>query len=128
MTIHCTAVITCTNLIGDFSGYGIVWYYPEGIANILSLARVRKADFKVTYSSQEGNVFEVTRSNERTRISKESEKGLFYFDTSLYAKQDAVFITTLEDKQYKYTNRDYLQAKLARNIQKIIGRPSTQQF
>jgi hypothetical protein len=49
-------------------------------------------------------------------------------DASLCAKQDAVFITTVEDKQYKYTNRDYLQATLARKIQKIIGRPSTQQF
>jgi hypothetical protein len=42
MTIHCTAGITRANLIGDLPGYGTVGYHLEGIANILSLARVRK--------------------------------------------------------------------------------------
>jgi hypothetical protein len=46
MTIHCTAGITRTNLIGDFPGYGTVWYHPEGITNILSPARARKAGLK----------------------------------------------------------------------------------
>ena len=39
-----------------------------------------------------------------------------------------MLITTVADNQYKYSNRDYSRASLARKIQKIIGRPSTQQF
>jgi hypothetical protein len=37
LDIHCNAVVATTNLVGDFSGYGTVWYHPRGIANILSL-------------------------------------------------------------------------------------------
>jgi hypothetical protein len=42
MDIHCNAGITSTNLIGDLPGYGKVWYHPNDIANILSLARVKE--------------------------------------------------------------------------------------
>jgi hypothetical protein len=38
MHIQCTAGTTSTNMMGDLDGYGPVWYYPEGIANILSLS------------------------------------------------------------------------------------------
>ena len=63
MHIHCTAGVTRTNTIGDLPGYGTVWYHPSGIANILSLARVRKAGYDVTYSSKDGNVFKVTKKD-----------------------------------------------------------------
>jgi N-acetylmuramoyl-L-alanine amidase len=41
MDIHCNAGATSTNLVGDLPGYGEVWYHPNGIANILSLAGVK---------------------------------------------------------------------------------------
>ena len=31
-----------TELEGNLSGYGTVWYHPNGIANILSLGWVQK--------------------------------------------------------------------------------------
>jgi hypothetical protein len=40
MDIHwCNAGVTRTDLIGNLPGYGIIWYHPNGIASILSLAR-----------------------------------------------------------------------------------------
>jgi len=42
MRIHCNASITTTTLMGDLPGYGKVWFHPQGIANILSLARVKE--------------------------------------------------------------------------------------
>ena len=45
-------------LVGDLSGYGTVWYHPDGIANILSLAEVQK-QFHVTYDSSKQNEFVV---------------------------------------------------------------------
>ena len=39
---------------------------------------------------------------------------------------DIVLETTVEDKIYKYTVREYSNAKNARELQNIIGRPSTQ--
>jgi hypothetical protein len=46
MDIHCNAGVTSTNLVGgDLPGYGEVWYNPNGIANILSLSRVKERGF-----------------------------------------------------------------------------------
>ena len=40
MKINCNAGSTVTNLIGDFSGFGEVWFIPNGIANFISLGKV----------------------------------------------------------------------------------------
>jgi hypothetical protein len=61
MDIHCNAGVTSTDLIGDYPGYGTVWYYPKGIANILSLSRVKNNGFCVTYDSVNGNEFIVSK-------------------------------------------------------------------
>jgi hypothetical protein len=37
-------------------------------------------------------------------------------------------VNTVSENQSQYTNRDYNRAVLARNIQKMIGRPSTRAF
>eukprot|EP00536_Pseudo-nitzschia_multiseries_P013933 jgi/Psemu1/36916/gm1.36916_g len=39
MNIHCNAgVPTTTSLIADLPGFGVVWFYANGLANVLSLA------------------------------------------------------------------------------------------
>jgi hypothetical protein len=38
MNIRCNAGMKSTNMMGYLSGYGWVWYFPDGIANILSLS------------------------------------------------------------------------------------------
>ena len=47
MHIRCNAGEKSTNMRGHLSGYGWVWYFPDGIANILSLSRV-KEKYRVT--------------------------------------------------------------------------------
>jgi hypothetical protein len=42
MDIHCNAGVTSTNLVGNLPGYGTVWCHPNGIANILSLNKVKE--------------------------------------------------------------------------------------
>jgi hypothetical protein len=42
MNIHCNAGVTTMNLVGDLAGYGEAWFHKDGIANILSLARVEE--------------------------------------------------------------------------------------
>ena len=56
MFIHCTAGVAKTNLIGDLPRYGTVWYHPNGIANILSLSKV-KEKYRVTFDSDINNQF-----------------------------------------------------------------------
>ena len=42
MSIHCNAGTTSTNKVGDLPGVGTVWYHENGIANILSLAKIKE--------------------------------------------------------------------------------------
>jgi len=42
MNIHCFASVTSTNLVGEFPGYGAMWFHPNGIGNILSHAHMKE--------------------------------------------------------------------------------------
>jgi hypothetical protein len=79
LPIHTQAGKTVTKLRGTVPGYGKVWYCPDGIANILSLAHVAKTR-TVTFNSSHGNQFEVTKADGSKRIFKQSQHGLYYFD------------------------------------------------
>jgi hypothetical protein len=79
LTIHAQAGKAVTKLRGTVPGYGKVWYCPNCIANILSLAHVAKTRL-VTFNSTKGNQFKVTKDNGSTQIFKQSEHGLFYYD------------------------------------------------
>jgi len=56
-----------------------VWFCPDGIANILSLANVAKT-MEVKFDSSNGNQFEVTKADGKKRIFTQSEHGLYYYD------------------------------------------------
>jgi len=42
LTLDCNAGKAIVTLKGDLKVYGTVWYYPKGIANILSLYKVQE--------------------------------------------------------------------------------------
>jgi len=42
LSLHCNASIAMVNKVGDLPGYGTVWFYEDGIANILSVNNVKK--------------------------------------------------------------------------------------
>ena len=131
MYIHCTAGVTRTNLVGELPGYGTVWFHPDGIANILSLARV-KTKYRITFDSDESNEFIVHKPDGTTRNFKESSRGLYYHDTSIavteVARTGSVLVTTVADNASNYTHTDYSRALLARKTQQIIGRPSVRDY
>ena len=129
MEIHCNAGIASTNLVGDLAGYGTVWYHPNGIANILSLSRVKEHGYRVTYDSEGGNKFTVDKLDGTSRVFNESERGLFFLDASdPVSTAGTVMINTVANNKVGYTNRAYARAVMARNIQKMIGRPTTKEF
>jgi hypothetical protein len=125
MDIHCNAGVTSTNLVGDLPGYGEVWFNPNGIANILSLSRVKQRGFRVTFDSENGNEFHVHKPNGTTRVFQQSNRGLYYMDTQATG---ITLINTVEGNKSNFTNRDYSRAMLARKVQNIIGRPSDRTF
>jgi len=61
---------------GDLKGYGTVWYYPNGIANILSLYNVQKKQ-RITYDSSDGTGFTVHKEYGTSHVFK-PKKGLFF--------------------------------------------------
>ena len=79
LTIHTQAGKAVTKLKGTVPGYGMVWFCPDGIANILSLANVSKT-MDVKFDSTNGNQFEVTKKDGKIRVFKQSEHGLYYHD------------------------------------------------
>jgi hypothetical protein len=78
LTIHTQAGKAVTKLRGTVPGYGEVWFCPDGIANILSLANVAKTRL-VKFDSTNGNQFDVTREDGSIRTFKQSEHGLYYY-------------------------------------------------
>ena len=56
LNIFCNAGKRTNNMVGELEGYGIVWYYADGIANILLLYRISQRSH-VTYDSHEENFF-----------------------------------------------------------------------
>ena len=120
MKITCQAGTKKTKTIGDLPGFPEpVWHTPGGIVNVLSLASMRK-HYAVTYDgSSEAPGFRV-RTNAGVLLFKESEKGLYYYDTnsSHSPPPQHAFVSTVDQQRESFTNRQYHQAKLAREIQK----------
>jgi hypothetical protein len=127
MDIHCNAGVTSTKLVGDLPGYGTVWYHPNGIANILSLARMKERGYKVTYDSDDDNSFKVLKPDGTMRIFSQSDRGLYYMDTATN-NDGLALVNTVADNRSRYTRRDYSRAVYARKLQAIIGRPNTRHY
>jgi len=105
LTLHYNAGKVSVTQKGDLRGYGTVWYYPEGIANILSLSKVQKKH-RITFDSADGARFSVHKEDGSTHVFKPSKKGLFFSDV----KSDVVLINTVDSIKNKYTVKEYSNA------------------
>jgi len=95
MNIHCNAGMASTSMVGDLPGYGTVWYHPEDITNILSLARIIEKGYHVTFDSKDGdNKFIVNKPNGGTPCIQ-SHCGLYY--TDMKQSNGTALVTTVEE-------------------------------
>ena len=85
--------MTIVDKVGDLLGYGTVWFYEDGIANILSLNNVKKK-YHVTYDGTACDCFEVHKSDGTKHVFRPLKKGLFYSSVNI----DEVLLTTVNDK------------------------------
>ena len=86
MNIQCNTGHQSTNMIGNLPGYGMVWYNPNSIANILSLHCVA-SKYHVVFDSHGGGAnqnnpdeagsFVVTKPNGTIFEFKASPGGLY---------------------------------------------------
>ena len=102
LTIFSTGGKSFTDKIGDLPGFGTVWFHEKGIANILSLALVKRK-YRVTYDSQNGNTFDVYINDQDVRKFYESDTGLYYSDMRYHTDRDAnVLVNTVSENKTKY--------------------------
>ena len=81
----------------------------------------------VTYDSALDNTFYVHKTEKIIQFL-EAGRRLYYFNTAYRAEECTTLATTVDDNKYKFSAYYYTKAKLARDIQRRIGRPSTQDF
>ena len=133
--ISCNVGVKTTNLMGELPGYGMVWFYPDGIVNILLLSRV-KDKCRVTYDSTVDNVFHVHKHDKILKF-REATRHLYYFDTNarfedfdveVSDSEGSVLINTVEENASRFSAYDFNKAQQARQLQCRIGRPSTAHF
>jgi hypothetical protein len=126
MRINSHGGTSITNQQGDLPGYGTVWYDPAGIANILSLSKV-KQKFRVTYDSAASDTFIVHKPGGTDRQFSPAAMGLYFFDTAMTPEAN-VLVTTVAEKSSNYKTMDVQADVMARKIQLILGNPSTRDF
>lgn len=127
LTIWCNARTKTTNWKRKLPGYGWVWYYPDDIANILSLSRVKQR-YRVTFDSAADNCFIVHKDDKKIMRFKEAPRRLYYFDTANRGKTGNMLITTVENNSSRLSAYDFNHAEKSRSLQRRIGRPSTKDF
>ena len=76
---------------------GLVWYHPNGIANILSISKIAN-HFRIIYDNWGSNEFEEHESAGIIRSFVEYPRGLFYMDINNYQVYYAL-MTKVADKE-----------------------------
>eukprot|EP00536_Pseudo-nitzschia_multiseries_P005407 jgi/Psemu1/12510/gm1.12510_g len=98
MNIHCnSAGVSKTNLIADLLGFGVVWFYAKGLANVLSLALVSD-QYQVTMDTSIDDAIYVHKEHNGTVLALE----------------------TVEGKANSLSALDCSRAKKARDMQEIL--------
>ena len=130
LQIFCNAGSTYTNMVGDLEGYCTVWYYPEGIVNILSLDIVSRK-YYVQYDSRTTGKFVIWENDGSVRDFTPGPKGVYNCD---YSKTKGVLLTmegeeqasettinTVKENLKQFNQRQVKVATAARKFQDSVG-------
>eukprot|EP00536_Pseudo-nitzschia_multiseries_P010661 jgi/Psemu1/26659/gm1.26659_g len=125
MNIHCNSGVSKTNLIADLPGFGVVWFYADGLANVLSLALVSD-QYRVIVDISIDNALYVHKDG-GTRRFKRSTCNLYYCDMREH-NGTVLALDTVEGKANSYSALNCSRAKKARDMQEILGFPTAQEL
>jgi hypothetical protein len=116
-----------TKKIANVPGYGMVWYDKTAIANIFGLSELKKKH-RVTYDSEKEDAF-IVHMNNNTLKFECNPKGLYTDKVSdEYLKKESHLINTVKENRVGYTQRQFEQAKRARELSHIVGTPTIESF
>jgi len=117
-----------SSLIGDIKNFGTVWYNPNLLANVFSLAAVRKL-CRITMDTDVEPALCVHRADGSVMKFGEYKTGFYYHDAAAAAPKtnvdpviDYSFVTTVVDNKKKFTRREIEGANNAREfLRKLDG-------
>jgi hypothetical protein len=121
MTVKGNGGLLTTNKKAFLRNYGMVWYHPQAITNILSLKNVREK-YQVTFDSDTLNAFIVHKPNGEELKFNMHRDGLYYHNPR---EHHMSLVNTVKQAEEGFTKRQIAQAKLAREFQGTVGNPST---
>jgi Zinc knuckle len=148
ITVHTNGGTQVSSLVGDIPNFGTVWFNPESIANILSLAAVRKL-CRVTMDTALSASFTVHKHDGSLMVFHEFDSGLYYHETGILPTStsasasaplvtlpkpaslpvtDYSLLTTVAHNKSFFTRRELEGADRARDLYRMIGRPSESFF
>ena len=118
-----------SDMIGDFPNLGEVWYNKDSMANILSLAEVRKV-CRVTMDSSDEPAMIVHRLDGSEMKFTEHDSGLYVFKDNFTNAPVSGYtmVTTVAEQKKLFSKREVKAADVARDLYWKIGRPSEAEF
>jgi hypothetical protein len=136
LRVHTNGGTQTSNQIGSVPNFGNVWYNTKSLANILSMAEVRRNGCPITMDTAvEAAMTAVHRSDGSLMKFHEFKSSLYYYDTkqeqtnlSSNDGTDYLFLNTVADNKKNYTQREIEGADRARKLYIQIERPFEQEF
>jgi acetolactate synthase regulatory subunit len=120
-----------SHMVGTFPNLGEVWYNENSIANILSLAAVRKV-CRITMDTTEEPALNVHRLDGTIMKFVEHESGLYIYSAKNNTINNHVsaytLISTVKKQKAMFSPREVRDADHARALYCKLGRPSEEEF
>jgi hypothetical protein len=135
LRVHTNGGTQLSTQLGTVTNFGDVWFNTDSLANILSMAAVRKV-CRITMDTSVAAAMHVHRKDGTIMTFSEYESGLYYYDTcahSTAANQSNptnayLFLNTVAGNMAHYTQREIQGADTARELYRKLGHPSEQEF
>ena len=120
LRVHTNGGTQLSTHIGTVANFGDVWYNKNSLANILSMAAVRKV-CRITMDTLVAAAIHVYRQDNSIMTFQEYRSGLYYFDagvdstkTTKHNDDAYIFLNTVAGNRRRYTNREIQGADDAR--------------
>jgi hypothetical protein len=121
--------------VGTVKHFGDVWFNADSLANILSMAAVRKV-CRITMDTSVEAAMNVHRKDGTVMKFREYKSGLYYYDASEHraasnpssTSEDYTFLNTVAGNKANLTRREIEGADRARTLYRKIGHPAEQEY
>ena len=138
LELHTNGGLQLTQHIAEYPGFGTVWFNPHGLANILSLAAVRRVR-RVTMDTDIEPAILVHRPDGTVLRFVEFQSGLYFYDTACPPPSEPPkltsgslsgysFLETVDNRKVQFTPREVRGADDAGRLYRKLGRPSQKTF